>query len=70
MTTETLAELAEIVLKNNILSSMNKHFTAIGTLFDPPYAILFMNCTYAYGGGISMIFFYLGTWRRFLTTIY
>ena len=31
VTTETLVKLAEIVLKNNILSSMKKRFTANGT---------------------------------------
>lgn len=31
VTTETLVKLAEIVLKNNILSSMKKLFTANGT---------------------------------------
>ena len=44
---ETLVELAEIVLKNNIFQFDEKTFkqvrgTAIGTKFAPPYAILFM----------------------------
>ena len=43
----TLAELAEIVLKNNISEFDGKAFkqkrgTAIGTKFAPPYAMLFM----------------------------
>ena len=43
----TLLELAEIVLKNNIFQFDEKTFkqvrgTAIGTKFAPPYAILFM----------------------------
>ena len=43
----TLVELAEIVLKNNIFQFDEKTFkqlrgTAIGTKFAPPYAILFM----------------------------
>ena len=44
---DTLAELAEIVLKNNIFEFDEKTFkqkrgTAIGTKFAPPYAILFI----------------------------
>ena len=47
ISSETLVELAEIVLKNNIFQSDEKTFkqvrgTAIGTKFAPPYAILFM----------------------------
>ena len=47
MTTETLLELAEIVLKNNIFQFNEKTLkqlrgTAIGTKFAPPYAIIFM----------------------------
>ena len=43
----TLIELTEIVLKNNIFEFDEKtfrqvHRTAIGTKFAPPYAILFM----------------------------
>ena len=48
---DTLADLAEIVLKNNIFEFDDKTFkkktkkkrgTAIGTKFAPPYAILYM----------------------------
>ena len=44
---DTLTELAEVVLKNNIFEFDEKTFkqkrgTAIGTKFAPPYAILFM----------------------------
>ena len=44
---DTLAELVEIVLKNNIFEFDEKTFqwkcgTAIWTKFVPPYAILFM----------------------------
>ena len=47
MTTETLLELAEIVLKNNIFQFNEKTLkqlrgTAIGTKFAPLYAIIFM----------------------------
>ena len=47
ISSETLAELADIVLKNNIFEFDEKAFkqkcgTAIGTKFAPPYAILFM----------------------------
>ena len=47
VTTETLLELAEIVLKNNIFQFNEKTLkqlrgTAIGTKFAPPYAIIFM----------------------------
>ena len=47
MTTETLLELAEIVLKNNIFQFNEKTLkqlrgTAIGTKFAPPYAAVFM----------------------------
>ena len=47
ISSDTLAELAEIVLKNNIFEFDEKTFkqkrgTAIGTKFAPPYAILFM----------------------------
>ena len=47
VTTETLVELAEIVLKSNIFQFNEKTLkqlrgTAIGTKFAPPYAILFM----------------------------
>ena len=47
VTTETLVEIAEIVLKNNIFQFNGKTLrqlrgTAIGTKFAPPYAILFM----------------------------
>ena len=47
MITETLIELAEIVLKNNIFQFNEKTLKqlrgiAIGTKFAPPYAILFM----------------------------
>ena len=47
MTTETLLELAEIVLKNSIFQFNEKTLkklrgTAIGTKFAPPYAIIFM----------------------------
>ena len=47
VTTETLLELAEIVLKNNSFQFSEKALeqlrgTAIGTKFAPPYAIIFM----------------------------
>ena len=47
ISSDTLAELAEIVLKNNIFQFDEKTFEevggiAIGTKFAPPYAILFM----------------------------
>ena len=47
VTTLTLVELAEAVLKNNIFTFMEKTLkekrgTAIGTEFDPPYSILFI----------------------------
>ena len=45
--TDTLIELAELVLKNNIFEFSDKTYkhiraTAIGTKFAPPYAVLFM----------------------------
>ena len=71
VTTETLVELSEIVLKNNIFQFNEKTLkqlrgTAIGTKFAPSYGILFMadleerilktlNCSHAYGGDILMI---------------
>ena len=47
VTTETLVELAEIVLKNNIFQFNEKTLkqsrgTAIGTKFASPYGIIFM----------------------------
>ena len=47
VSSNTLTELAELVLKNNIFEFDEKTFkqkrgTAIGTKFAPPYAILFM----------------------------
>ena len=47
ITSNTLTELAEVVLKNNTFEFDEKTFkkkrgTAIGTKFAPPYAILFM----------------------------
>ena len=47
ISSETVAELVEIVLKNNIFEFDEKTFkqkrrTAIGTKFAPPRAILFM----------------------------
>ena len=47
MTTDTLVELADIVLKNNYFQLLDKTFkqkrgTAIETKFAPPYSILFM----------------------------
>ena len=47
MTTNTLVELADIVLKNNYSQFLDKTFkqkqgTAIGTKFAPPYSILFI----------------------------
>ena len=47
VTTSTLVELAEVVLKNNIFTFKEKTLkqkrgTAIGTKFAPPYSILFM----------------------------
>ena len=45
--TDTLTELAELVLRNNIFEFSNRTYkqirgTAIGTKFATPYAILFM----------------------------
>ena len=47
VTTSTLVELAEVVLKNNIFTFMEKTLkqkwgTTIGTKFAPPYSILFI----------------------------
>ena len=47
ISSDTLVELVEIVLKSNIFQFDEKTFkqvrgTAIGTKFAPPYAILFM----------------------------
>ena len=47
VTTDTLVELAELVLKSNIFNFnertlKQKRGTAIGTKFTPPYSILFM----------------------------
>ena len=47
MTTETLVEFAEVILKNNIFQFNEKTVkqlrgTAAGTKFAPPYANLFM----------------------------
>ena len=47
ISSDTLAELAKVVLKNNIFESDEKTFkqqceTVIGTKFAPPYGILFM----------------------------
>ena len=47
VTTSTLVELAEVVLRNNIFTFKEKTLkqtrgTAIGTKFAPPYSILFM----------------------------
>ena len=47
VTTDTLLELAELVLKNNIFEFSDKtdkqiRGTAIGTKFTPPYALHFM----------------------------
>ena len=47
VTTDTLVELVDIVLKNNYFQFLDKTFkrkrgTAIGTKFAPPYSILFM----------------------------
>ena len=47
VSTDTLVELAELVLKNNIFNFnertlKQKRGTAIGTKFAPPYSILFM----------------------------
>ena len=47
ISSDTLTELAEVVLKNNIFEFDEKTFkqnrgTAIGTKFAPPYAVLFM----------------------------
>ena len=73
VTTETLVELAEIVLKNNIFqfNEINLKLlrsTATSTKFAPLYAVLFvtnleekiwktLNCSHAYSGGILMIYF-------------
>ena len=47
VSTSTLVELAEVVLKNNVFTFGKKTLkqirgTAIGTKFTPPYSILFM----------------------------
>ena len=47
VTTDTLLELAELVLRNNIFNFnertlKQKRGTTIGTKFAPPYSILFM----------------------------
>ena len=47
ISSDTLTELAEVVLKNNIFEFDEKTFkqkrgTAIGTKFASPYAIVFM----------------------------
>ena len=47
VTTDTLIELTEVVLKNNIFEFSDKTYkqirgAAIGTKFAPPYAVLFM----------------------------
>ena len=47
ISSETLCDLAEVVLKNNIFKFVEKTLkrkrgTAIGTTFAPPYSILFM----------------------------
>ena len=47
VSSDTLAELAEMILKNNIFEFDEKKFkqkrgTAIGTKSAPPYAVLFM----------------------------
>ena len=47
ISSDTLTELAEVVLKNNTFEFDEKTFkqkrgTAIGTKFAPPYVILFM----------------------------
>ena len=47
ISSDTLTELAEVVLKNNIFEFDEKTFkqkrgTALGTTFAPPYAIVFM----------------------------
>ena len=76
VTTDTLIELAELVLKNNIFEFSDKtckqiRGTAIGTKFAPPYAILFMAAleekilnkvkkNQMFGGGILMIYFLFG----------
>ena len=80
ISSDTLIELAEIVLKNNLFEFDQKTFkqvrgTAIGTNFVPPYAILFItdlekNSKCLWGETYDMVevhkryFFYLGTWRR------
>ena len=47
ISSDTLCDLAEVVLKNNIFkfgkkTLKQKRGTAIGTKFAPPYSILFM----------------------------
>ena len=43
ITTSTLVEYAQVVLKNNIFTFKEKTVgTAVGTTFDPPYSNLFM----------------------------
>ena len=67
--TETLVELAEIVLRN--IFQFNKKTlkqligTTVGTKFAPWYAILYtgdleeriLNCSHAFSGDILMIYF-------------
>ena len=76
VTTDTLIELTELVLKNNIFEFSDKAYkqicgTAIGTMFAPPYAILFMatlerkiSCEFkknrVFGGGISTTYLLFG----------
>ena len=75
VTTDTLIELAELVLKNNIFEFSDKTYkqirgTTIVTKFAPPYAILFMAAleenilkskrNQMFGGDILMIYFLFG----------
>ena len=86
MTTETLIEVAEIILKNNIFQLNEKKLkqlrgTTIGTKFVPLYAILFMvdldkrilediELQPRIWGRYIDDTFLLETWRRIFKTIY
>ena len=77
MSSDTLIELGEIVIKNNFFEFDRKTFkrlrgTAIGTKFASPYAIFFMadleeKILNAFKEMVEVHrrhFFYLGTWRK------
>ena len=80
ISSDTLCDLAEVVLKNNIFRFGKKTLklkrgTAIGTKFAPPYSNLFMveleekilrnqNLNRIYVGGILMIYFSFGSMEK------